>query len=480
MSSYLLLRSNKQSGPLSQEQLLQLGLKPYDLVWIEGKSAAWRYPSEIPELKDYAPVVEEQPYDRFYKKQTEEPKEQELVVARVANVYEKQKEVKEEKYEQYTPVKTVFAIKQGIELKEQEPLVAQVADVYEKPKETKEIAQVREMHEVRETREEKYEQYMPKKAVSVIMPKQAAPQKREEPVFIPAPVSPVVRAIAERPDVETKYSQPLDDIKEMYVKQLQQRKHKTAQKKFVIQSLKKVAVFIAIIGSGVLIGFMIKPKHASKNIAVSPSVQKISPVNTNESANEETIQADLNNKNATSIKESKQQPVNNKNEVVANEPKSLPTATENNIVEKKNEEKDESLNQSVPETINTQSGERNKTSRNNIPANEANEKNIVAREEVSKLVSVRSNDYKLGAFGGFHNLELTVTNNSKYALDNVMVELQYLKLSDQPIKIEHIRFQSIGPGASLSMRVPDTKRGAKLLYKIIKVEPKDLNTTAGL
>ena len=94
MPSYLLLRNNKQSGPLSQDQLLQLGLKPYDLVWIEGKSAAWRYPSEVPELKNYAPIVEEQPYDRFYKKQTEELKEpvheqQETVAVSINDVYGK-------------------------------------------------------------------------------------------------------------------------------------------------------------------------------------------------------------------------------------------------------------------------------------------------------------------------------------------------------------------------------------------------------
>src|SRR5215471_885459 len=65
---YLLLRDNKQTGPYSLEELIAKGLKPYDLVWLEGKSAAWRYPSEMPELKPYAPAVEEQPYDRFYKK----------------------------------------------------------------------------------------------------------------------------------------------------------------------------------------------------------------------------------------------------------------------------------------------------------------------------------------------------------------------------------------------------------------------------
>ncbi len=65
---YRLLRNNKESGPFTAEQLIKLGLKAYDLIWIDGKSAAWRYPSEVPELEAYAPSVEEQPFDRFYHK----------------------------------------------------------------------------------------------------------------------------------------------------------------------------------------------------------------------------------------------------------------------------------------------------------------------------------------------------------------------------------------------------------------------------
>src|SRR4051812_42856360 len=68
MNLYRLLRSNKESGPYSQDDIIALGFKPYDLIWVEGKSAGWRYPSEIPELKNFAPAIEEQPYDRFYKK----------------------------------------------------------------------------------------------------------------------------------------------------------------------------------------------------------------------------------------------------------------------------------------------------------------------------------------------------------------------------------------------------------------------------
>lgn len=68
MHQYRLLRDNKESGPYSAADLESLGLKPYDLIWQEGKSAAWRYPGEITELKTFAPPVEEQPFDRFYRK----------------------------------------------------------------------------------------------------------------------------------------------------------------------------------------------------------------------------------------------------------------------------------------------------------------------------------------------------------------------------------------------------------------------------
>jgi hypothetical protein len=61
---YLLLRNNQQTGPYSLEELLQFDLKPFDLIWIEGKSAGWYYPQEIDTLQPYLP---------FYRKTTTEP-----------------------------------------------------------------------------------------------------------------------------------------------------------------------------------------------------------------------------------------------------------------------------------------------------------------------------------------------------------------------------------------------------------------------
>ncbi|HEV7621129.1 MAG TPA: hypothetical protein VGO09_05330, partial [Flavisolibacter sp.] len=50
---YRILRDNKEKGPFTLQELLDLNLKSFDLIWIEGRSAGWRYPSEIESLKPY-------------------------------------------------------------------------------------------------------------------------------------------------------------------------------------------------------------------------------------------------------------------------------------------------------------------------------------------------------------------------------------------------------------------------------------------
>lgn len=59
---YRLLRSNRETGPYSLEELLQQKLGPADLVWVEGKSGSWAYPYEIEALKAFvaAPMLQSQ------------------------------------------------------------------------------------------------------------------------------------------------------------------------------------------------------------------------------------------------------------------------------------------------------------------------------------------------------------------------------------------------------------------------------------
>jgi hypothetical protein len=66
MQQYRLLRNNRETGPYTWQDLIDLGLKAYDLVWAEGKSSSWRYPSEFEELKAYAPQATEDFYVQFH------------------------------------------------------------------------------------------------------------------------------------------------------------------------------------------------------------------------------------------------------------------------------------------------------------------------------------------------------------------------------------------------------------------------------
>lgn len=50
MKCYLLLRDNRQSGPYSLEELSDMKLKSFDLLWQEGVSTSWKYPGEMDEL----------------------------------------------------------------------------------------------------------------------------------------------------------------------------------------------------------------------------------------------------------------------------------------------------------------------------------------------------------------------------------------------------------------------------------------------
>jgi hypothetical protein len=66
MQQYRLLRNNQESGPYTEQDLIALGLKAYDLIWMEGRSSSWKYPSELDPLKAYAPPVTDDLYVLFH------------------------------------------------------------------------------------------------------------------------------------------------------------------------------------------------------------------------------------------------------------------------------------------------------------------------------------------------------------------------------------------------------------------------------
>ena len=438
MANYLLLRNNKESGPHSLDELMELGLKPYDLVWIQGKSAAWRYPSEVEELKPFAPVVEEQPYDRFYKKQTLEKKEE---------VVQQEVHAVAPEHEKYIPKKSVFVTMPGQKANPLKPVI-----------------------------------------------KEQTPAVKEQNYIAPTPVQQIISVTENPVAAQVKYSQPLDEIKEMYVKTLQDRKQKIARKSFWIQNLKKAAVIFLLVAVGVIAGLIIKSSGSKSQ----GTAREESPVSSQQMTAKPLVNLPETN---TPREEAKIIPPAPGENLVEEQPKSQslqePSVSKQAIAATKDKpvvndvKKETALSLTQKETIrpvlpqgietNPATGERNRKTRDesiNAGISSNTGKNAFQSSEISGLVSLASNEYKKVAFGGIRNLELTVTNDSKYTLDKVIVELQYLKPSEEPLKTENIEFKSVGPKSTSTIRVPDTNRGIKVAYRIVNVKSRQMDEVA--
>ena len=436
MANYILLRDNKQTAPLSLDQIVQKGFKPYDLVWVEGKSAAWRYPYEIAELKPHAPVVEEQPFDRFYKKNTSTEKPEEQNKPQQQNLQAPEKVIALEKKEAITSP---------------------------------------------------HESYMPKRSVFVTMPENVDERKEIKKEISTSPSSTPVITIHETPPVtEIKYSQPLDEIKEMYVKTLVDRKQKNAKREFLFRNMKRAAVFVIMIAIGVIAGFALKSNKKNNTVALNKGTSETEQTVT---SHQETILNELQPEELTidnsQVPEEPKQQLQDYNTKITEkkqerQPVEILPAKENVLSKQQKSVIDPNQN-SPGADIDPVTGERNKKARTGI--DEKVEKPVETKktDNFSNLASVKSNNYERGAFGGIRNLELTVTNQSKYLLDKVVVELQYLKPSEEPLRSENILFRSIPADGTMTIAIPPTNRGIKVSYKITKVESKELNDeTAGL
>lgn len=436
MDTYLLLRSNKETGPYSYEQLINLGLKPYDLVWVVNKSAAWRYPSEIENLKEFAPAIEEQPYDRFYKKAEEEKKEEEVVQSSSTS----STQIKHEEPEKSYPTKKVFVA---------------MPENYSSKKQVKETPSII------------YE----KKSTPVIIPvKKSNPQPVED------INSQFARDINEQPAIKNEpvflkeeHSESLDEIKKRYAATYLDRKKKNKR------GSAYTAIF-QVVGGAVF--FCALVVIAYRNFAGEETAEKPKPVVSKQEKKNEEPETDPGKISIVNT-----QPVvpeeNNvkKEEVAKSEPNFINEKDEPNIVvSRKTTEK------TVTPIMTDEPTQTKKAVM--PPATERNStvlKSEKPKVKIATLVNVKANDYKQRAFGGVVNLELTVNNNSSFALDKVVVQLSYLKPSEETLKTDEIVFNGISPNGSQTLKIPDYNRGIKVTYKITTIESSDYETyTAGL
>jgi hypothetical protein len=406
MNSYILLRNNKESSSLNLDALKQIGLKPNDLIWVECQSVCWQHPHEIAELKA-------------------------LVSANNSN--QPIEQVKSKIIESNTNLTEVEVITEVIpETKTEKKLVF--------------VELPASMNSAK--KQNTYLSDMAKYGGIDTSGKQQTAEKSE--------------------NINTKYSRPLDEIKEMYVKNLEkQEQHKKSSFKIKLPTqFKKIAVYTGLVVLGAGLMFLINMLSGEKK-----------PPITQQNLQKPTV----NNTTAVVPAEVKQniipEPVYETDELPADEvsfpqddKKNYPLPVKKIAAEKK---EDENL---VTQDIN-----KGKVEPEKAEVKQNTEQKVVSVESISSKLSLNANEYGVGSFGGIRNLEMTLHNDSKYLLDKVSAELQYLNPEGVIIKTEVINFQSVSPGQKETVAVKKSKRGVKVNYKITGIESKVItNGTAGL
>lgn len=419
MNSYILLRDNKETGPHSLADLQQLGLKPHDLIWVECQSVSWRNPGEITELKKLLEGIPEktQPVQATARVEESQPVTIEELPAKEEAVDE-----------------TISA--------PQKKSVFVALPVNKSP-----VAKT----------EQKY---------STVIPDSSGTDK-----YKPVPVenAGIIEEKTEK-TVETKYVRSLDEIKEMYVKNIEQRK--VRPRSFSIKLPKqaqKAAVYIGLVLVGAVTVLLFRNsdgKVPSIGDQQSPLVTKIktrpdttaSVIAENSISNDPVPEPENPASNEMQASTRDEEPIRNeKKELIRENPVRMDEGNSRRDLKSETEDQVQ------------------------VPADDKPEIKKIPVDALASQVSVKTNTYTIAALGGIRNLELTLQNDSKYHLDKVTVEIRYLNPAGIILKTEDIHFKSVDPNAAQTIPVKKTNRGVKVSYKITRIESKAIGgSTAGL
>ena len=442
MSSYRLLRSNKESGPYTQEQIIGLGFKPYDLIWVEGKSAGWRYPSEIPELKAYAPVVEEQPYDRFFKKPVVPargtPLPQNVLAAGLQPAAEETLSP-ETPRPAYTPA-SLQLVGKHIHVTLPSGNTLNVTTVSNR----KEQGAERPVPSISEEKQPSFAE-----SISQV------------------PLTPVTETL-----VISKANKPVEKQEKQETVSTGYYPAVQPASAYSWTTLVGLITGIAtLVGLGIMIGLAInrgKPQLAGNELPVIQETQKqAAPAVTASAGNSSSPAAALiPDKPATPGNTPTQAPAplsKQQSAVVGKEPGTGRQKSTSQV------KKDGPM---AGKPIDKPGGTAGVVAKE-PPVVRPRQPEAVPVANLEKQVNIITNGYKVGAFGGISGLQCTLVNDSRYALETVEVELQYIQANDKVFKTEKLSFRDVAAGTQMTINAPKSSRGVKILSRIVKINSKE-------
>lgn len=464
MRKYLLLRDNKQTGPHSYDEILAIGFKKYDLVWVEGRSAAWRYPGELDEFKEYAPLVEEQPFDRFLRKKRDRFEDVGLRVEENPVV-----KSSEQAAQGLTSSLKPFGEEQkatGLE-QQHKPELPKPARKYvavslptgSKPSplqrsiEPIPVAKTKEPVSVSKTSEQEQA-----KAI-----KQQQTVHAEKITVAPVPSGHLAYAGGQkaeehrRTDLVNTWSPPANPPSPALVGQsappISQPAAPIIQPSATgfdpnnfLQYVAVAAGLASLLFIGILIG---------RSFDEPPP--QLTPVVSSESLRIKELKEKL---NLTT-------PVDNPSQDLSAVPvfNTLSKQEPQEVVRPGRDER-AAIRPSSPKNIDESAAVPPERDAVALPPAKVDVEKVQPQTDLVNAVDVQLNAYKVKPFGGIEDIEVTIENHSTQALREVVVELRYI-LSNGKHLAENIRFSNVDPGGRVTLAAPASNRGIKLESRVV-------------
>jgi hypothetical protein len=101
----------------------------------------------------------------------------------------------------------------------------------------------------------------------------------------------------------------------------------------------------------------------------------------------------------------------------------------------------------------------------------------ISLNALKKKVTVSANKYKVRMFGGVDDLQLNVHNNSNVKLDKVNIQVIYFKPNGEQVNSSVHSVYSVTPGGTKILVIPPSKRGVKVKAFVSGVEAKQPSAT---
>jgi hypothetical protein len=495
MKKYLLLRKNCQTGPHNIAELSAMGLTAHDLLWIEGKSASWKHPGEIEELKCLLPGAVEKKFDRVPLQRTRLKNDSILFRTNNNNNLSNstavltENEVLEfptlarffmaEQYEEFrhqvkTESKKVITENTVIPVKKPGVWVSfPSAITNEKIILISGASKPQQAFDAVDNNDLPAAALLPieskiEKVKEDILKQELLHNSTEQSVVVEMVSEPAIPAGMVELSTYTDFETLIEDVSKNSMEEevaevpapLIQMQHPRSLNTYS-KILQRLAIAVAI-GSLLTVAYLITDSILNPAYSLQPITANKKPVSAPSQNAVKPQQAVVVPAAALTT------PGENKEQI---DP--IPSKTDENPIKKSPAKKAVVDDQPVLE----------ETLKENTTPNEQTEPLSLAplpleviehRKPLADLVDIEMEGLKVGLLGGIKEFDLVVKNNSDVSIDQVVVELKYIQSNKKIFKTEMLEFNDVAAQSRQMVEVPRSARGIKVESSIKSIAAKDV------